>query len=159
MDCFIFFCTKPIACILNFRNLITLTRLLDNKSKLLARKANFEGKLKFMIKFCDLNKKIENYRNFFLNMQYKIQLGFAVKSHNLDTLTLEGPQTKVGLKNPLGTYGIKKFGLSSKNQLKSYDVKVSEELIANIIKNLKHKNRSILNYNHKNIIKFMWPPK
>ncbi|RNA11687.1 hypothetical protein BpHYR1_012506 [Brachionus plicatilis] len=96
------------------------------------QKSNYPNEvIRQQIRICDLNKKIENYINFYLNMQYKIQFGFAVKIHNLDgilkfrikkirsnnanldTLTLEGPQPKVGLKNPLGTYGIKKFGLSS----------------------------------------------
>ncbi|RNA23384.1 hypothetical protein BpHYR1_006399 [Brachionus plicatilis] len=48
--------------------------MLTIKKKILSSKTVlYLGKLKFMIKFFDLNKKIENYMNFFLN-------------HNFDTL-------------------------------------------------------------------------
>ncbi|RNA03649.1 hypothetical protein BpHYR1_031540 [Brachionus plicatilis] len=60
-----------------FSDLIALTYtfiILDCKNeKFQTKNVKKDGKLKFMIKFFDLNKKIENYMNFFLN-------------HNLDTL-------------------------------------------------------------------------
>ncbi|RNA06051.1 hypothetical protein BpHYR1_032345 [Brachionus plicatilis] len=48
---------------------------LYKNSKYLKKAINFlnlTGKSKFMIKFFDLNKKIENYMNFYLNFRKKI---------------------------------------------------------------------------------------